>query len=106
MGDYVPGMLPVDRPRCLMGVGKPDDIGAGRARDRHGGLRAAQPVGADRAGVDAVGEIIAPMLLTWHNLHYFQELMQNLRDSVAAGRLASFAGVFRGMQARGDVEPL
>ena len=52
------------------------------------------------------GQVIAPMLLTWHNLHYFQELMQNLRDSVAAGRLASFAGVFRGMQARGDVEPL
>ncbi len=49
-------------------------------------------------------EIIASMLLTWHNLHYFQELMQSLREAISAGRLAAFAGVFRGMQERGDIE--
>ena len=52
------------------------------------------------------GEIIASMLLTWHNLHYFQELMQTLRDSIDAGRLAAFAAVFRDMQARGDIAPV
>jgi queuine/archaeosine tRNA-ribosyltransferase len=31
------------------------------------------------------------MLLTWHNLHYYQELMQGLRDAIAAGGLADFA---------------
>jgi queuine tRNA-ribosyltransferase len=46
------------------------------------------------------------MLLTWHNLHYFQELMQSIREAIGAGRLAAFAGVFREMQARGDIEVL
>ena len=51
--DYAPGFLPEDRPRYLMGVGKPDDIvGGGAARRRHVRLRAADAVGADRAGVD------------------------------------------------------
>ena len=51
-------------------------------------------------------EIISSMLLTWHNLHYFQELMQALREAIAAGRLGAFAGVFRDMQSRGDIAPL
>ncbi len=34
------------------------------------------------------GEIIASMLLTWHNLTYFQDLMADLREAIAAGRLA------------------
>ena len=46
------------------------------------------------------------MLLTWHNLHYFQEMMQTLRDAIAAGRLSAFAAVFRDMQVRGDIEAL
>jgi queuine tRNA-ribosyltransferase len=33
------------------------------------------------------GEIIASMLLTWHNLTYFQDLMLELRDAIASGRL-------------------
>ena len=145
--DYAPGMLPEDRPRYLMGVGKPDDIvGAvergidmmdcvlpsrsgrtGQAWTRWGQVNIKnarhqddpRPLDEDcpcpccrgysRAYLHHVfkaGEIIASMLLTWHNLHYFQELMQTLRDSIDAGRLAAFAAVFRDMQARGDIAPV
>jgi queuine tRNA-ribosyltransferase len=40
------------------------------------------------------GEIIAAMLLTWHNLTYYQDLMAQLRDAIAQGRLNSFAAGF------------
>ena len=46
------------------------------------------------------------MLMTWHNLHYFQELMQGLRDAIAAGRLAAFVADFHAQRAEGDIEPL
>jgi queuine tRNA-ribosyltransferase len=36
-------------------------------------------------------EIIASMLLTWHNLVYYQDLMEGLRRAIAAGRLRAFA---------------
>jgi queuine tRNA-ribosyltransferase len=39
-------------------------------------------------------EILGPMLLTWHNLHYYQELMQGLRNAIAEGRLAAFVAEF------------
>ena len=49
----LPGALPDDRPRYLMGVGKPDDIVGAVARGRrHVRLRAADPLGAHRAGAD------------------------------------------------------
>lgn len=51
------------------------------------------------------GEIIASMLLTWHNLHYYQELMAGLREAIAAGRLEAFAADFAAMRAEGDLEP-
>ena len=51
-------------------------------------------------------EIISSMLMTWHNLHYFQELMQGLRDAIAAGRLAAFVADFHAQRAEGDIEPL
>jgi queuine tRNA-ribosyltransferase len=41
------------------------------------------------------GEIIAAMLLTWHNLQFYQDLMAGLRDAMADQRLAPFAGAFR-----------
>ena len=145
--DYAPGLLPDDRPRYLMGVGKPDDIvgavergidmmdcvlpsrsgrtGQAWTRWGHVNIKNARhqddprPLDEDctcpccrnysRAYLHHVfkaQEIISSMLLTWHNLHYFQELMQTLRDSISAGRLQAFAGVFRDMQARGDIELL
>ena len=144
--DYAPGCLPEDRPRYLMGVGKPDDIvGAvlrgvdmfdcvlptrsgrtGQALTRRGQVnvknarhaedpRPIDPAcgcpccrGYSRAYLHHVykaGEIIASMLLTWHNLHYYQELMAGLRGAIAEGRLEAFAADFAAMRAEGDLEP-
>ena len=51
-------------------------------------------------------EIIASMLLTWHNLHYYQQLMQGLRDAVATRSLTQFVAGFHALRAEGDIEPL
>jgi queuine tRNA-ribosyltransferase len=51
-------------------------------------------------------EIIGSMLLTWHNLHYYQVLMQGLRDAIAAGQLAAFVAEFHALRAMGDIDPL
>lgn len=40
------------------------------------------------------GEMLAGMLLTTHNLHYYQSLMKNLRDAIAGGTLAEFQTKF------------
>ncbi|MEZ5769394.1 MAG: tRNA guanosine(34) transglycosylase Tgt [Paracoccaceae bacterium] len=145
--DYAPGMLPADRPRYLMGVGKPDDIvGAvkrgvdmmdcvlpsrsgrtGQAWTRRGQVNIKnarhaddpRPLDADctcpacsnysRAYLHHVfrsGEIIASMLLTWHNLHYYQELMEGMRAAIAAGRFAAFETEFHALRAAGDIDPL
>ncbi len=50
------------------------------------------------------GEIIASMLMTWHNLHYFQELMSGLRSAIEGGSFAQFTSDFFEDQARGDIE--
>lgn len=145
--DYAPEMLPANRPRYLMGVGKPDDIvGAvergidmmdcvlpsrsgrtGQAWTRRGQVNIKNARHADdprpldenctcpacrnysRAYLHHVmrsGEIISSMLLTWHNLHYFQDLMQGLRDAIAAGQLKSFVADFHALRAQGDIERL
>jgi queuine tRNA-ribosyltransferase len=36
-------------------------------------------------------EIIASMLLTWHNLTFYQDLMENLRDAIRQGQLVETA---------------
>jgi queuine tRNA-ribosyltransferase len=41
------------------------------------------------------GEILGAMLLTEHNLTFYQQLMQAMRDAIAAGRFAFFAADFR-----------
>jgi len=46
-----------------------------------------------------VNEILGARLNTWHNLHYFLELMRDLRAAVGRGRLADFVGEFRGLRA-------
>jgi queuine tRNA-ribosyltransferase len=50
--------------------------------------------------------MISGMLLTWHNLHYYQELMQGLRDAIAAGRFAAFESQFHAQRAEGDIPPV
>ncbi len=41
------------------------------------------------------GEYLGPMLLTWHNLHYYQQLMGGMRAAIAAGHFADFVAEFR-----------
>ncbi len=130
LGATVP-LLPADRPRYLMGVGKPDDIvGAvlrgidmfdcvlptrsgrnGQAFTRSGTLNLRNADHAeDPSPLDAQcrcpacggfsraylhhavksGEIIASMLLTWHNLTYYQDLMRGLRAAIMAGKADAF----------------
>lgn len=145
--DFAPDQLPVDKPRYLMGVGKPDDIvGAvkrgidmmdcvlpsrsgrtGQVFTRRGVVNiknarhADDPRPLDEActcpacanysraylhHVFRAQEMISGMLLTWHNLHYFQEIMQGMRDAIAAGAFAAWEAEFYGMRAQGDIEPL
>ena len=48
-------------------------------------------------------EILGAMLLTWHNLHYYQELMQGMRAAIEQGSLAAFTEDFHRSQALGDI---
>ena len=145
--DYAPEQLPADRPRYLMGVGKPDDIlGAvergidmmdcvlpsrsgrtGQAWTRRGqvNLRNARhaddprPLDEECACPACAGysraylhhvvrarEIIGSMLLTWHNLHYYQELMAGMRAAIGTGGLADHAARVRDAWRGGDLERL
>ena len=145
--DYAPGQLPKDKPRYLMGVGKPDDlVGAvargvdmfdcvlpsrsgrtGQAFTRFGVVNiknarhADDPRPLDEAcscpacrgysrgylhHVFKAQEIISSMLLTWHNLHYYQELMAGMRSAIEAGTFAAFEARFHAQREAGDIDPL
>jgi len=52
------------------------------------------------------GEILGSMLLTWHNLQFYQDLMAGLRGAIEAENLTSFANGFRQNYKSGDVEEL
>jgi len=134
--DYAPDMLPADRPRYLMGVGKPDDLvgavergvdmfdcvlptrsgrnGQGFTWDGPVNLRNAKhaedtgPLDADctcpvcakysRAYLHHLhrsGEMLGAMLLTEHNLSFYQQLMAAMRAAIAGGTFAAFAAGFR-----------
>jgi queuine tRNA-ribosyltransferase len=45
--------------------------------------------------------MLGPMLATVHNLHYYLNLMQEIRDALDAGNFATFAQRFRADRARG-----
>jgi queuine tRNA-ribosyltransferase len=51
-------------------------------------------------------EILGPMLLTWHNLDYYQDLMRGLRGAIEDKTLDIFAAAFHRDQALGDVEEI
>ncbi|MEM9764316.1 MAG: tRNA guanosine(34) transglycosylase Tgt [Pseudomonadota bacterium] len=143
--DYAPGQLPEEKPRYLMGVGKPDDlVGAvqrgidmfdcvlpsrsgrtGQALTRFGAVnlknarhrddpRPLDPECAcpcctqfSRAYLHHLvrsNESWGSMLLSWHNLHYYQELMQGMRDAIEVGELDAFAEAFHARRAEGDLE--
>ena len=136
--------LPEDKPRYLMGVGKPRDLLAavqngvdmfdcvlptrsgrtGQAFTRRGevNLRNARHA-SDPRPLDAEcncpacqqfsraylhhlvksGEILGAMLLTWHNLGYYQDLMRGLREAIKNGLLAEFTTLFHEEQSLGDI---
>ncbi|MEM9638821.1 MAG: tRNA guanosine(34) transglycosylase Tgt [Pseudomonadota bacterium] len=145
--DFAADQLPEDKPRYLMGVGKPDDIVGAVARGidmmdcvlpsrsgrtgqvftRHGVVNIKNARHADdprpldeacrcpacrnysRAYLHHVfrsQEIISSMLLTWHNLTYYQDLMQGMREAIAAGRFAAWQADFHAGRAEGDIPPL
>ncbi|MBB3353577.1 tRNA guanosine(34) transglycosylase Tgt [Rhizobium sp. L9] len=140
-------VLPVEKPRYLMGVGTPDDILKSVARGidmfdcvmptrsgRHGlaftrrgkvNIRNARhaedmrpldeqsscPASRDysRAYLHHLvraNEALGGMLLSWHNLAYYQELMQGIRKAIAEGRFADFMAETMEEWARGDLEPV
>ncbi|SKB70820.1 tRNA guanosine(34) transglycosylase Tgt [Sphingopyxis flava] len=133
--DFAPAQLPADKPRYLMGVGKPDDlVGAvargvdmfdcvlptrsgrnGQAFTWEGPVNIRNAKHAEDPGpLDAscacpvcttwsraylhhlvrAGEMLGAMLMTEHNLHFYQALMQAMRDSIAAGRFSAFQADF------------
>jgi len=139
-------MLPADRPRYLMGVGKPDDIVAavergidmfdcvlptrsgrnGQAFTRDGAINIANARFAeDQSPLDPscacpvcagwsraylhhlvrAGEMLGAMLMTEHNLYFYQALMSDLRDAISAGGLAPFAAGFRSRYRRASAQP-
>ncbi len=145
--DYAPTMLPEDRPRYLMGVGKPDDIVGAVLRGvdmfdcvmptRSG--RTAQafteygPINIRNARhkedyrpieeacdcplcknytrayihhLQKCNEILAVMLLSWHNIRYYERLMQGIRKSLEEGNFDEFVKDFYRKQAQGDIEEL
>src|SRR5690606_15267775 len=52
------------------------------------------------------GEMLGGMLLTWHNLQYYQDLMDGMRRAIEAGELATFALDFYAARETGDIEPI
>ena len=52
------------------------------------------------------GEIIGSMLLTWHNLHYYQMLMKGLREAISNQSLSKFIEDFHAMRKVGDIEEI
>jgi queuine tRNA-ribosyltransferase len=134
--DFAPGQLPDDKPRYLMGVGKPDDlVGAvergvdmfdcvlpsrsgrnGQAFTWNGPLNIRNARHAEDQGpldtrcscsvcatysraylhhLNKAGEILGMMLMTEHNIAFYQQLMAGMRGAIAEGRFAGFAADFR-----------
>ncbi len=48
-------------------------------------------------------EIIGSMLLTWHNLHYYQELMSGLRSAIFENTIKDFISTFHAQRLNGDL---
>ena len=51
-------------------------------------------------------EMISGMLLTWHNLHYFQQIMAEMRQAIELGRFAAWEAAFHTLRAEGDIAPI
>ena len=145
--DFAPDMLPADKPRYLMGVGKPSDI-VGAVKRGIDMMDCVLPSRSGRTGqafthrgvvniknarhqndprpldvscqcpacknysraylhhVFKSQEIISSMLLTWHNLHYYQDLMEKIRKAILNQSFAEFELEFHKNLNLGDLEPI
>lgn len=133
--DFTTPMMVDEKPRYLMGVGKPGDLVGAVARGvdmfdcvlptrsgrnaqaftRRGTVNLRNARHADdprpldeecqcpactdysRAYLHHMvkaGEILGMMLLTWHNLQYYQNLMQGMRNAIEAGTFTDFQAAF------------
>src|SRR5690606_36353476 len=52
------------------------------------------------------GEILGVMVLTWHNLTFYQDLMRSLRKAITDGTVHNLAAALAERDAKGDIEPL
>jgi len=52
------------------------------------------------------GEMLGAMLLSWANIHYYQQLMQGIRDAIEAGTFVEFSARTEADWERGDIDPL
>lgn len=145
--DFTMPHMASDKPRYLMGVGKPDDlVGAvargidmfdcvmpsrsgrhGQAFTRRGSVNirnarhAKDPRPLDEASscpasrdysraylhhLFKAGEFLGPILLTWHNLNYYQELMADMREAITAEKFDIFREKFEAEQTKGDIVPV
>ena len=145
--DFAPDMLPADKPRYLMGVGKPSDI-VGAVKRGIDMMDCVLPSRSGRTGqafthrgvvniknarhqndprpldvscqcpacknysraylhhVFKSQEIISSMLLTWHNLHYYQDLMEKIRKAILNQSFSDFELEFHKNLSLGDLEPI
>ncbi|MDA9609490.1 tRNA guanosine(34) transglycosylase Tgt [Paracoccaceae bacterium] len=145
--DYAPDMLPANKPRYLMGVGKPSDI-VGAVKRGIDMMDCVLPSRSGRTGqafthrgvvniknarhqndprpldvsclcpacknysraylhhVFKSQEIISSMLITWHNLHYYQDLMGKMRKAILTDNFAEFELEFYKNLSLGDLEPI
>jgi len=145
--DFTPSMLPKDKPRYLMGVGKPSDLvgaslrgidmfdcvmptrsgrtGQGFTRRGPVNIRNARHLDDPRPLDEGCAcpactqysraylhhlfraeEVLGLMLLTWHNLQYYQDVMRGLREAISEKRTEAFAAEFHRQQDLGDIEPI
>jgi queuine tRNA-ribosyltransferase len=51
--------------------------------------------------LDRCGEMLGPMLTSIHNLHFYLQLMREMRDALDAGRFAAWRAQFHTDRARG-----
>ena len=140
-------LLPADRPRYFMGIGRPEDIVAsvafgvdmfdcviptrsgrtGQAFTRRGAvnIRNARHAEDPRPLDETCGcpacrkhsraylhhlaradEILGLVLMSWHNLHFYQDLMRDIRTAIEAGAYDAFMARFAAEQAKGDIDPV
>jgi len=133
--DHTAPLIPENKPRYLMGVGKPEDLVEGvrrgidmfdcvmptrNARNGHlfvntGVVKIRNACNKTDTGpldptcdcytcknysraylhhLDKCKEILGSQLNTLHNLHFYQKVMQGLRDAIEQGKLDAFVAAF------------